>query len=64
MGDSEAYVTEPQCLERRTSCRELRNTETNWIKAIDAKLNWLIFFILAQLCAIVLLGIQFVATQK
>lgn len=46
------FVTEDQCKERRDSCKELRTNDCEnrdgWIKNIDTKLTYLIWFFLAQ----------------
>ena len=58
MVDSEFYVTETHCKERRDGCKELRESDSDnrdgWIKNIDQKLTYLIWFALAQACAVII----------
>ena len=58
MGDSELYVTEGQCKERRDSCKELREHDCSsrdaWVGKLEKKIDALTYIAITQLCALVI----------
>ena len=57
MKNTEVFVTEGRCEERRTACKESREQDREcrdaWIGKLERKIDWIMIFAATQLVALV-----------